>query len=95
MISTSNCLHSYGNHQTGKQDADKSDEEGDNSSERGLHDNIAVAYSKSCDKGKIEGISKRYFLNQSDGDGADYHKKELRKKIALRSQVRRKKLARK
>jgi hypothetical protein len=43
MISAADCLYRRGNHQTGKDDANEANKEGDTSSEGSLHDNIAVA----------------------------------------------------
>lgn len=57
VISSSNRFYCSCNDQACEKDADESNEKSDTTSERGLHDNIAVADSQSCNKRKIEGIS--------------------------------------
>jgi len=62
------CTYGRRNHQSGKNDADESKQNGDQPSERRLKNNITVADGQPRDKGKVKGFPKLHFFNVSDNN---------------------------
>ena len=61
-----NRMHQYGNQQACEEDADETDQDGYQSSERAMQDNIAVADGQPRDKGKVQRICEGHFFNEGD-----------------------------
>jgi len=53
-------MHCYGNYESRKKDTDEPDQKGDQSSERGYDNNIAIADGQSCNEGKIQRVCKGF-----------------------------------
>jgi hypothetical protein len=69
-----------GNHQSGKNDTDESQQNSGQPSEWRLYDNIAVADGQTGDKGEVESFPKGHLLKVSDNSrNANYQGKQGQK----------------
>ena len=71
-------INQYGNHQTCEKDANESDQKGQQSSDWGFGNNIAVADGQPRDKGKVQRIIKRHLLNEGGRTRTGNHQSDQR-----------------